>query len=377
MKRKLILTIMALCILGSLAAKSAKWYFKNGMVHFKKTKNYEKALTSFEKAIKKNPEMFEAYEKAGDCYFKQEDFTKSLEYYKKGIEAYNKQLAETKESRKEKFAKKNEASFKHLTGFIDESEKRLFSAAFKHFQAKEYDKAIAGFESFELTNKELLPNKYSILMVIYSEQKNSAKVKENAIELVKIKPEDIAVKNTLASIYMNEKSYEEALPLYQSMVELDKTAVNYNSLGYAYLLLADKSKKDETAKAQTLDYMKKAVDTFVASLELDAKSASANDALSNIETIAGVATYLNFNDEAIAFFKKALKFKEDKKEILTSILMLNNKLERFADNIALGTEFKQAIEKDKDLVGIMVYSAGKAKNTKAKKAYEKIYKTFK
>lgn len=343
------------------------FYYKWGHL-YEIEKDKDRAIEKYELALNKNKDFIPAMMKLGSIYYSKKKYAKAQKYFRKAHElependvykqyfeatvvAYN-----SKKGKELIDAKKYEEAipvYKELYDMDPRNYEVVVQLANLYYLRGSYEEAI----SFLLKHERIKENPlelYQLLGMSYGRQKEYEKALQYYKEAIRINPKDATIYYKIAKVYHIQESYDNAEKNYKKSLEYKPKNKDAH---YDFGLMLIKRWK----YAEALVEMKEAKSQ-------GKKDGKIDKYIKDLKLLVLVNEGDGFYDKedykkAVDRYEDALKIEELPK-IYVNLGNSYIKLEKYSDAVS---QFKKAIEKDKDLIpayfsmGIAYKKMGKTK----------------
>ena len=198
--------VFAGCAMKSVNMQSAEIYYSQG--------EYNKAIEYYLAEIAENPQNDKAYFDLGQCYRMKYDYVKMSEAFDNSLKISDRFCSEIYDEREELWVK-------------------FYNEGVPFFNEKKYVKALDYFEKAVIVDPTNIEG-YKERGMCYLQLLNEAEDSEQKAELIEkavddykhfismdTEAEDLAVRINLANIYFQNDRFDEAVPAYQAVLDLE------------------------------------------------------------------------------------------------------------------------------------------------------------
>ncbi len=226
-------------------------------------KKYELALADFKLAFEKDPAYDDSYALAGDMSFNLAKYRDALDYYAKSISIAKDISKKTMAARYYWKGRSYHKLYKNDSALLDynktleldpEYKQAVWEIAAVYYGQAKWQEAIAQYTktmNFYKNDSASIKYLYSLRGYCYRKSKDYQKAIADYDMVLKYDPSDIQAIDNKAFIFIEQKKFKEALPLFTKGIELDKYDT-YKALFYAMRARCNLVLKDTTKALEDL-----------------------------------------------------------------------------------------------------------------------------
>jgi tetratricopeptide (TPR) repeat protein len=381
MKNIVLMSLIAILLLSACATTRQKLTpqsnldLKSANVYYQQKdneKSLEKALFLYERVLKDNPEHVIALKRSADLnlffatqiepkklekdgkvdYQNMTNANKAMEFFEITYHKYDavlRVLATFEKLTEDDRAMRRDSQKKKESCWV-----RMFKIGQYQFDNKMYDDAIKSIE----TVSKMEPARtepYRMLIAVYQETKNDAKVEQYIKKVLETNPDDIDLQNMIGSMYYNNEEYDKAIVYFDKIMKARPLDINN------MLLLSScyTEKKDYPTALTILEKV----------LKLEPQN---KDALVSAKLLARASD----NKTAEIDYMKRLLPLDSSVEFLEEYCLRMNALEQFEGLMPYAEMWYAKDPTSKGAITLCIFLAGKMGRKDLEKKYSDIYKTL-